>query len=139
MFRKKFIDKLKQKYKNGGTGTNLPDPPSGLVATMSLLNPALGGAYQAYKMYTDKDYKDKVVKGTKGLYTKGKRKVKGLFNKLTTSTPITEEQKSLSYLPSSLKETSVYNKLSNLSSKYFILSKHFFSIIFLIINMNQEF
>ena len=117
MFRKKFIDKLKQKYKTGGTGTNLPDPPSGLVATMSLLNPVVGAAYQGYKMYTDKDYKDKVVEGTKNLYTKGKRKVKGIFNKLTTPTPITEEQKSLSYLPSSLKETSVYNKLSNLSDK----------------------
>ena len=99
MFRKKFIDQLKEKYKKGGTSTNVPDPPTDWSALWD---------------YTKRGVQktgDWLGSAGQSLYNTGS----DVYNALTAEPrPLTEEEKSLSYL-SDIKGTSVYDKLQKLS------------------------
>ena len=105
MFRKRFIDQLKQKYANGGT-------------------PNLAQYISHEKESTDWPA---ISEGLHNLYNYGKNKLissgKALINPLVNigksymsavNRPLTEKEESLSYL-SDIKGTSIYNKLQKLS------------------------
>tara|TARA_R110000744_G_scaffold250113_1_gene366332 strand:- start:1199 stop:3748 length:2550 start_codon:yes stop_codon:yes gene_type:complete len=104
MFEKEFINNLKQKYKTGGTSTNLPDPPWYEQLYDKLIDKGKSYLGLGESIYT---------KGTKA-GSKILKKTSNFINR--TPRPLTEEEKSLSYL-SGIEGTSAYNKLQNLSSR----------------------